>query len=74
MKDPDVKSLALVNRNVRKGKFDSGMEVMANNYTKVQNSPKRFKLDDVRNLLDASCSALKCSGCVFWIFGCEPTY
>ena len=51
-------SLALVNCNVRKGKFDSGMEVMANNYTKVQNSPKRFKVDDVGNLLDASCSAV----------------
>ena len=51
-------SLALVNCNVRKGKFDSGM---ANNYTKVQNSPKRFKVDDAGNLLDASCSAVDVS-------------
>ena len=40
-------SLALTNCNVRKGKFDSGIEVMANNYTKVPNSLKRFKVDDV---------------------------
>ena len=34
---------------------------MANNYTKVPKSLKRFKVDDVGNLLHASCSAMDVS-------------
>ena len=42
----DKKPVALVSCKIQEGKFDSNLEIVTSKHTKVESSPKKFKVDD----------------------------